>query len=457
MNARLALGLVVVLCATATPAFARPRCGDGSGDMAAVSALAADVTQHCDCCGPRRTNAACVVGVLKPAIRTGRLSRLCARKLLRDTIRACPFGSGGAACRACNSDDDCGAGEVCDCRLASCGKSGGVCVARPEVCPQLAAPVCGCDGMTYPNDCERLRAGVCKRSERPCVEAGGCFDTNEGRCTGEVCSPASPCEQPNQLCSPKCVVPPPAGTCFDLLARRCTSRSCGADAACLPNEACLPVCPPPPPQGKCFVMVDSQCSDEPCGPDRRCRQPNEFCSPACLGSTDGCASDADCDDGNGCSADRCVDGTCEHTCLCVGPLAERSCCPGPAALCRKPCGADSAGSCGGDCPLGASCTNLTDGGACGCVSERGGPCGGNLFAPPLQCAAGLVCKQSLPDATGVCVAPEGPCGDVKTCGGICPLVHPDGTTEAGRCFVVVVDPTGEGGGPFGPMCKCFPG
>ena len=30
-----------------------------------------------------------------------------------------------------------------------------------------------------------------------------------------------------------------------------------------------------------------------------------------------CSSDAQCDDGNPCTVDRCVDGTCEHGCLCV--------------------------------------------------------------------------------------------------------------------------------------------
>ncbi len=49
-----------------------------------------------------------------------------------------------------------------------------------------------------------------------------------------------------------------------------------------------------------------------------------------------CTSDAGCDDGNPCSADRCVDGACVHECLCVTSLGALTCCPGPAATCSPP-------------------------------------------------------------------------------------------------------------------------
>ena len=44
----------------------------------------------------------------------------------------------------------------------------GECVSVPEACPEIFDPVCGCDGKTYGNDCERIRAGVQKDHDGPC-------------------------------------------------------------------------------------------------------------------------------------------------------------------------------------------------------------------------------------------------------------------------------------------------
>jgi hypothetical protein len=182
----------------------------------------------------------------------------------------------------------------------------------------------------------------------PCDNGATCGGACLAECADGTASPGecAPDRMNHCTCSAQCGSPTPcgAGQCFDTRAFRCTGQPCSANRRCpLPNQFCdlsgnrCPCASPPPPHGRVccqckagpracfdfsFTDVQPLC---PAGCEtyvgRECDASSDSCLPLTF-----CQTDADCNDGNGCTIDRCSADGCTHDCVCVGPMG---CGPGP--------------------------------------------------------------------------------------------------------------------------------
>jgi hypothetical protein len=140
----------------------------------------------------------------------------------------------------CQTQADCGVGAYCS--KSACADSAGSCTVRPTICEREPAPVCGCDGVTYFNDCVRAQRGV------SAAYAGDCRNPETQRCGGAddvPCPAGSYCAKllPNDAVCDAAVV----GTCWVLSACDSSPRGgerfvpCDDDAEGDPDD-CVDAC-----------------------------------------------------------------------------------------------------------------------------------------------------------------------------------------------------------------------
>jgi hypothetical protein len=135
----------------------------------------------------------------------------------------------------------CPSGQACQYEFGQCNTAdlAGVCVQVPETCPKQGPRICGCDGKTYTNECELLKAGVrpdkrgaCgggpyKDKDKPagCTTNADCGETEFCGFKAGTCTAPGSCEVRPQACTREFA--PVCGCDNKTYSNDCVRRSAG--------------------------------------------------------------------------------------------------------------------------------------------------------------------------------------------------------------------------------------
>jgi len=345
----------------------------------------------------------------------------------------------GECSRYCGSNIDCGANEYCF--FETCALETGVCRERPQVCPDVWDPVCGCDGKTYGNSCEAAAVGVSVDYEGEC---------NPSYCrSNEMCAPEEYClfeicEVESGICTPRPQVCPDvwdpvcgcdgvtySNVCYAAMVGvsvdyfgECVTGICNANNDCAAEEYCAKAAGDCDGEGACSTRpeVCPMIWDPVCGCDGRTYSNSCFAAMAgvnvdysgeCQPVVTPCRANADCEIDQYCAKDA---GDCSGEGVCQ---PRPGICPD---IWDPVCGCDGA-TYSNECYAARAGVNVDYAGQCEPVVT---PCGSNE-----DCDPDSYCAKEPGDCDGVGACQPRPqvCLDIWD-----PVCGCDGRTYSNSCY-----------------------